>query len=594
MVRLLNLLTRPQHDENASAVTLTHGDNLATVGETEESFRSSRSSEGASLHASALYSSLDEPSSSHPSQLQLPSQQQQQQPSLSDAEIALLQEENKWLRQRVLDLEGRLLRQQAVEMQQQLKQQAQDSHQHHSHLLPRTDLSALTPFSILRAHQITVGRKLGEGAFGVVYRGQWRGITCALKFLSPAMATELQNEVSIMDQIDHPNIVRLYGVIVDPDQDVPASWTRANLRPPCVLLEYMGYSYDKRHVVSTLIDFLSKTIALRNQQQHWIQVCGMLQGAARGMAYLHAHGVIHRDLKGMNLLLDSRGNLKIADLGLATLRTKQVLAAAASSSSSPVTTTASGDDGDSAEPPPPRRRPLTPSSSGELLGLTTAAGTYTHMAPEVMESGNYDSSADVFSFGIVMSEAVASQEAEAIVDETRTPAFGLDTTKLAKLYANQNKIATQLVRLAGQCCVLDPSERPHANQIVGRLQLILLEYQSSRLQKATVKESSFKAALRAAMENEASDKVFRMADKDGDGYLDFAEMNWLAKVSSGDETELSREQYESICRAANAESAQGLTAQHVLKLYRELRAGDAVEDWQILRSLQRSSSMRSI
>jgi serine/threonine protein kinase len=401
------------------------------------------------------------------------------------------------------------------------------------------------------------------------------------------MATELLNEVRIMDQIDHPNIVRLYGVIVDPTQPVPDSWP-ANLRPPCVLLEYMGYSYDKqRHVVSTLIDFLAKTVALREQQQHWIQICGMLQGAARGMAYLHAHGVIHRDIKGRNLLLDSRGNLKIADLGLATLRTKQqqqqqVRLVAATSSPPPV----SGGR--------PRPRSLTPSLSGdELRGLTIAAGTYTHMAPEVMTSGNYDASADVFSFGIVISEAVASQEAEAIVDETRTPAFGLDTIKLASLYAPpHNKIATQLVHLAGQCCVLDPAQRPHATQIVGRLQLILLEYQSSRLQKATVKESSFKAALRAAMENEASDKVFCMADKNGDGYLDFGEMNWLAKVSSSggeDEAGLSRAQYESICRAAHAESATGLTAQHVLKLYRELRAGDAVEDWQILRSLQRGN-----
>ena len=38
-------------------------------------------------------------------------------------------------------------------------------------------------------------------------------------------------------------------------------------------------------------------------------------GVAKGLAYLHSHGIVHRDIKGINLLLDSRGNLKIADFG---------------------------------------------------------------------------------------------------------------------------------------------------------------------------------------------------------------------------------------------------------------------------------------
>jgi serine/threonine protein kinase len=211
------------------------------------------------------------------------------------------------------------------------------------------------------------------------------------------------------------------------------------------------------------------------------------------------------------------------------------------------------------------------------------------MAPEVMMSGNYDTSADVFSFGIIISEAVAASEAEAIVDDTRiSPTFGLDTTKLAKM-AGSGKIVNQLVTLAGQCCELDPKERPTANQIVGRLQLILLEYQSSRLHKVAVNESSFKAGLRVAMESEASNKVFSMADKNGDGYLCFEEMKWLAKVS--DDSDLSQQEYETICEVVSAESGNGLTAQHVLKLYRELRAGDAVEDCQILSTLKRRLSL---
>jgi serine/threonine protein kinase len=480
----------------------------------------------------------------------------------NELEIVRLKAENEWLRTRVKDLEAQF----------HLKQQVKTSlslplDRKRPHLSIDTDMS-LTKFAFLRASNISIGKKLGFGAFGAVYKGQWRGITCALKFMSQSVAAELKNEVSIMDQIDHPNIVSLYGVVLDDGQPVPEQWPKG-LRPPCLVMEYMGYSYDKTRTTSTFIDYLQATKELRDQQEHWIQICGMLQGASRGMAYLHSHGVMHRDLKGVNLLLDSRGNLKIADLGLATLYANKKLET--------IALTGSWLDG-----------PLKPPIDSTGMGLTTGAGTYTHMAPEVMMSANYDTSADVFSFGIIISEAVAASEAEAIVDSTRTPTFGLDTTKLAMM-AGGGKIANQLVSLAGQCCSLDAKERPTANEIVGRLQLILLEYQASRLNKVAVKESSYKAGLRVAIESEASNKVFSMADKNGDGYLCFEEMKWLAKASNN--SDLSQQEYETICKAVHAESAKGLTAQHVLKLYTELRAGDAVEDCQILSSLQRRLSL---
>jgi serine/threonine protein kinase len=268
-----------------------------------------------------------------------------------------------------------------------------------------------------------------------------------------------------------------------------------------LLMEYMGYEFDKQSH-STFIDYLMATTALREQQEHWIQICGMLQGAARGMAYLHSHGVMHRDLKGVNLLLDSRGNLKIADFGLAKPFRNGIIESLSITGSCNIA-----------------GAPLEPTTTA-AMGLTTATGTYTHMAPEVMASGNYDTAADIFSFGIVISEAVAASEAEAIVEETRTPKFGLDTTKLGTLAIG--KIAEQLVSLAGQCCELDPKKRPSANQIVGFLQLILLEYQTSQLRKVSVIDT-IKAEV-TAIETEASVKVFGMADKDGDGFLCFEEM----------------------------------------------------------------------
>ena len=197
-----------------------------------------------------------------------------------------------------------------------------------------------------------------------------------------------------MERIDHPNIVRLYGVVVEKQgEKLPELWPERML-PPAVLMEYMGYNIEEsRTVVTTLIEYLVATQQYKAEEgdYFWIMLCGMLQGAARGLSYLHSLKIIHRDIKGTNLLLDSRGNLRIADFGLATvyMNHHRSMTGSVSSSDELSSVGASWKAG-------PLRSLL---RSKSIQGLTTGQGTYSHMAPEVMESMLYGTPADVFSFG---------------------------------------------------------------------------------------------------------------------------------------------------------------------------------------------------
>jgi serine/threonine protein kinase len=361
--------------------------------------------------------------------------------------------ENFWLHRRVLDLEMQL---QKKKLELTTALEKRDSMSNNN---AQNEFAGLP---LLRAGTVRVGKKLGQGSFGAVYKGQWRGVRCALKFVPQETVDELRKEVSIMDKIDHPNIVRLYGVVVQDGDSLPDSWP-VGLRPPCVLMEYMGYTVEELKICcTTFIEYLKATKQFREEEgdYYWIMICGMLQGAARGLGYLHSLDILHRDIKGTNLLLDSRGNLRIADFGLATVNIN-----GPAEHKSLVASWKAG----------PMRNP-------SVMGLTTAAGTYTHMAPEVMNSGLYGTAADIFSFGICISEALMGAEAEDIVDETRTPKFGLDGDKVRKLgNPNNYHVFNQLTTLAVQCCSHDPSARPSADMMVNRIQEFLLTYQREQL-----------------------------------------------------------------------------------------------------------------
>ncbi|XP_062390644.1 ephrin type-A receptor 6-like isoform X2 [Sardina pilchardus] len=148
--------------------------------------------------------------------------------------------------------------------------------------------------------RIRIERVIGAGEFGEVCSGRLRTpgkkeIPVAIKTLKGGYVErqrkDFLREASIMGQFDHPNIIRLEGVVT-------------KSRPVMIVVEYMENG--------SLDSFL------RKHDGHFtvIQLVGMLRGIASGMKYLSDMGYVHRDLAARNILVNSNLVCKVSDFGL--------------------------------------------------------------------------------------------------------------------------------------------------------------------------------------------------------------------------------------------------------------------------------------
>ena len=219
---------------------------------------------------------------------------------------------------------------------------------------------------------------IGQGAFGKVFKGHWRGADVAVKKMIPELGGDnmmlLEDlEVDVMMRLRHPRIVAFFGAgeLIEPPDLRFSPEPRVGM---FVILQFAAggdLTHLLKNVAGSIIKFPWKDRVLKAHD------------IAEGMKFIHSKGFIHRDLKSENVLLDDKGRCLIADLGLA----KKLERSDTVHSSGATKNHSAGEQ----------------KIDHYQTNATMGKGTGPWMAPEVYQ-GVYGPSVDVFSFGCVMYE----------------------------------------------------------------------------------------------------------------------------------------------------------------------------------------------
>jgi len=202
--------------------------------------------------------------------------------------------------------------------------------------------------------------KLGRGGMGEVYLAEDKrlGRKVAIKFLPAEVATDerarqrLLREAKTAATLDHPNICSIYEV---------------------------GEEDGRSFIVLQYIEGETLAARLKRQVPDLREALAIAAQVADALSEAHARGVIHRDIKPDNIMLATRGQVKVLDFGLAkTLRDPGIL------------------EGDA--------------QTGSMLSIPgMVMGTVPYMSPEQVRGEELDCRSDIFSFGTVLYELLSGR-----------------------------------------------------------------------------------------------------------------------------------------------------------------------------------------
>jgi serine/threonine-protein kinase len=204
---------------------------------------------------------------------------------------------------------------------------------------------ALVPGSNAGPYRIV--EPLGRGGMASVYRAYEPALEryVALKVLpreflhDPGFAERFQREARVIAKLEHPNIVPIYNYDIDETEGIP--WMAMRLVPGGALAQL-----------------------LKGERLPFARSVAILRGVADALDHAHGKGIVHRDVKPQNVLLDEGGRVYLADFGIAKMF----------------------------------------ESSGGLTATGMITGTPQYMAPEQATGTKVGPLADVYALGVVAYE----------------------------------------------------------------------------------------------------------------------------------------------------------------------------------------------
>jgi tetratricopeptide (TPR) repeat protein/predicted Ser/Thr protein kinase len=147
------------------------------------------------------------------------------------------------------------------------------------------------------AGRYRLGEQIGRGGLGFVHRARDLKLDrdVALKFpkgasANPEIVADLEREAKVLARLQHPNIVAVYDV---------------------------GQSEQGVYLAMELIDGVSMSEWLAEGERTWREVVDVMRAAGEGLAAAHEAGVVHRDFKPSNVMIDGMGRVRVVDFGLA-------------------------------------------------------------------------------------------------------------------------------------------------------------------------------------------------------------------------------------------------------------------------------------
>ncbi|KAG8864900.1 Suppressor of Sensor Kinase (SLN1) [Tulasnella sp. 330] len=334
-------------------------------------------------------------------------------------------------------------------------------------------LAATASKTVIRWQQ---GRFIAAGAFGSVYLAlnlDSGGVMAAkeIRFKNSSSLTTLvqqvKDELSVMELLHHPNIVEYYGLELHRDK---------------------VYIFEEFCSGGTLTSLL-ETGRIEDEVVVKVYTMQMLEG----IIYLHSMGVVHRDIKPDNILLDHNGIIKFVDFGASKILGQSKGSVAF---------------GRSIFTPPPATSPAVPG-----MPMNSLSGTPMYMSPEVIKSDRRSrkGAMDIWSMGCVVLEMVTGHKPWSNLDNEWAIMFHIGVATQHPPLPEPGQLSYIGIDFIRQCLTIDGMKRPSAAELYDhpwimefRDELAAYEQESSDIpQTPSLQNSSLRSEPRSEAHREA-------------------------------------------------------------------------------------------